>query len=137
MPLRCASIKVVRKDSMNSLSMTPRERWNKNPANWDKKPVPPAVLQSKAEEIYVESGGRWGTPPGIPLVTYNDMCKSRGLIDTYSSNRHRREGLLTNAKHPTATAARSKARKATHLGVRDEYSGPDKISGKEAESNGA
>ena len=43
--------------------------------------VPPEILQAKAEEIWRESGGQWGTPPGEPLEGYTAMCKRRGFRD--------------------------------------------------------
>jgi len=49
--------------------------------------VPPEVLQAKAEEIWEESEGRWGTPPGKPLEGYTAMCKRRGLRERSMSGR--------------------------------------------------
>ena len=50
------------------------------------------AVQSKAEQIYEESGGSYGTPPGIPLMEYDEMCKLKGLnelsaVARYSKSR--------------------------------------------------
>lgn len=35
-----------------------------------------AAVQRTAERIYIESNGKWGTPPGTPLPSYWDLHKS-------------------------------------------------------------
>ena len=49
------------------------------------------IVQEKAEQIYLESGGRYGTPPGIPLEGYDQMCKDRGIKDVSAATRHAKE----------------------------------------------
>ena len=90
----------------------------------DKNPVPLDVLQSKAEEIWVESGGRWGTPPGTPLMTYDEMCKAKGNREVSAVTRDRRERMNGRVK------------RTANSGVGDEYVGPDKVSGQATESQG-
>ena len=51
--------------------------------------VTPEILQAKAEEIWRESDGIWGTPPGVPLESYDEMCKRRGKDDVSMATRHR------------------------------------------------
>ena len=83
-------------------------------------PVPPEVLQSKAEEIWVSSGGKWGTPLDVPLVSYDDMCKDKGLLGVSSATRNKRERLYGSTKR-TANSR-----------IRDEYVGLDPLSGQAA-----
>ena len=46
------------------------------------------LLQLKAEQIYEESGGRYGTSPGNPLMGYDEMCIDKGINDVSSATRH-------------------------------------------------
>jgi len=52
-------------------------------------PVPCDILQAKAEEVWKESGGQWGTSPGVPLEDYDEMCRRRGVKDVSEVTRHR------------------------------------------------
>ena len=47
--------------------------------------VPPEVLQAKAEEMWAISGGVWGTPPGIPLESYDAMCEENRKYNPYGA----------------------------------------------------
>ena len=51
--------------------------------------VPPDVLQAKAEEVWTESRGEWGTPPGKPLESYSAMCVRMGIRGRAMSKRDR------------------------------------------------
>ena len=87
-------------------------------------PVPCDVLQKKSEEVWTSSGGRWGTPPGVPLESYDSMCMSRGINDVSAATRNLRERKNRRIK------------KATDLGVGDVHLGTDTISGQATESEG-
>ena len=92
----------------------------------DENPVPPNLLQIKAEEVWLASGGRWGTPPGVPLESYDDMCKSKGLKDV--------SPVTKGIKLRDETTGRTT--EATDIGVGDEYVGIDPVSGQAAKSEG-
>jgi len=49
-------------------------------------------VQQKAERIYEESGRRYGTPPGIPLISYDQMCSEKGIRDVSVATRKERKG---------------------------------------------
>ena len=58
-----------------------------NPNQKNKRPVPSRVLQKRAEQIWATSGGKWGTPPGVPLITYDEMCKTKGILEVSPSTK--------------------------------------------------
>lgn len=57
------------------------------PSNEDRE----KIVQEKAEQIYLESGSEYGTPPGIPLKGYDQMCRAKGNRDVSSVTRHAKE----------------------------------------------
>ena len=118
MRLRCHLTKEFRLEGFTGL-----------PQNFHKlvdcNPVPLDVLQKKSEELWITSGGRWGTPPGVPLESYDSMCIAKGINDVSAATRNRRERI--NGR---------RVKKATDLGVGDEYLGVDKVSGQATESEG-
>lgn len=74
------------------------------------------IVQKKAEQIYLESGGRYGTPPGIPLKGYDQMCVDKGNKDVSAATRHAKE-----SPHGI--------RKTTHIRKRNVHLRTDKIQG--------
>ncbi len=72
------------------------------------------IVQAKAEQIYEESGGKYGTPPGVPLMGYDEMCKLRGINDVSSATRY-------------SKGRQHAIRKATHIRKRDVCLRTDKV----------
>lgn len=55
-------------------------------------------LQRHAERIYIESNGEWGTPPNVPLPSYDEACLKRGVLDRSEKTKWRDVGQSSEIK---------------------------------------